>query len=103
MKPAGDSCFPYRSPDSSEPGTAITTADRGDRTDCPQLQSYWHDEHPDAAGPDLEGIRAMGALGYVQIHAIDEVYNQRLGTARGGEDDLDVRPVAERSLPDVSE
>ncbi|MFT7649240.1 MAG: hypothetical protein ACI8Y4_004001 [Candidatus Poriferisodalaceae bacterium] len=54
-----------------------------------EFQTYWYDTHPDAAGPALEGIKAMGALRYVQIHAIDETYNQRLGTARGGEDDFD--------------
>jgi uncharacterized protein (TIGR02118 family) len=54
-----------------------------------QFQSYWYDRHPDAAGPDMAGIRAMGALRYVQVHAIDEDYNRRLGVARGGESDFD--------------
>jgi uncharacterized protein (TIGR02118 family) len=54
-----------------------------------EFQSYWYDKHPEAAGPDLEGIKAMGALRYVQVHAIDELYNQRLGKARGGEEDFD--------------
>jgi uncharacterized protein (TIGR02118 family) len=54
-----------------------------------QFQQYWYDEHPDAAGADMAGIEAMGALRYVQMHALDEEYNARLAKARGGEDDFD--------------
>lgn len=61
---------------------------RGDLT-REEFQRYWYDKHPDAAGPDMAGIKAMGAVRYVQMHALAESYNQRLGTARGGEDDFD--------------
>ena len=54
-----------------------------------QFRQYWHDEHPHAAGADMAGIEAMGALRYVQMHAVDDEYNARLGRARGGEDDFD--------------
>ena len=54
-----------------------------------EFQRYWNEQHPDAGGPEMAGIKAMGARRYVQVHALDQDYNARLSRSRGGEDDFD--------------